>query len=202
MKPILSAVLLAAAAACATPTGADAVRRFDDFETATAISDVIRFDRVHIGAIAPSEELLERLDEPHLTLISRTREGFVISKRDVEAKIEDLREDLARDLSRVATLADAPGPGVLTVDVVLGELSPNRPTLGTTRRNPNIDLRSFGVGSAEVTVTLSEDGRTLAVIEDSNRYYDIRDPGIGAGIWSTADQFFDQLAGKLADLLA
>jgi hypothetical protein len=201
MKRLLPALLLAAA--CATQTGPAALSRFDEVERVGDLSQIAAFDRVYLAEVAAAPELIERVNDRRIGMRRLREQGFEIDMSDVEAKLEDLRRVLERELSGAATLVNAPGEGVLTIEVRLDQLSPNRPTQAALARNPSLSLLSLGVGGASTTITLSEDGEVLAVIEDANFPENFNDPIlIGAGIWSTADRFFSSLGNKLAALLA
>ena len=197
MRFVLAALSLAALSACATATGPDAVTRFDRFEAETR--DFRRFDRVHIAPVAVSEEIEARLDLRGP--ISPTARERALGQRDIDRNTAALRDALRQEFSGVAEIADAPGPGVLTVAVTLTQLGANRPTMAEMRQNPALRFDSISIGNAAVRGELREGDAVLATFEDDLMRAQINDPAIGAGMWTEADRYYRQLADKLASLL-
>ncbi|MBB4658746.1 DUF3313 family protein [Parvularcula dongshanensis] len=194
MKRILAPAMLVLAAACATSGPAS----FDSFEAAEA-ADFASYDQVYIAPITASQDVLDRIGARPISRFDRTRP---LDQDDIDGQIEDLREAIEERVGRVATLTDAPGPGVLTMQITLTELQSNRPTMAEMREDPSLSFESISVGAAAVDIVLSEEGRTLATIEDENFFRRIDDPAVSSRRWATADIYFDRLSRKLADLLA
>ena len=195
---LLACAALAGLAACATATGPYAARSFDRYEAAAPV-DFRAYEAVHVPPVTASTDILARVGAQPIGPRSRIRP---LGEDDVEDQTTRLREHIVRALSETARIADAPGPGVLTVEAELTELDANRPTMAEMRQFPAVDPRSVSVGDAAARVTLSEDGRTLAVIEDRALRANLNDPGIGVGWWVTANRFYDRFSDKLAALLA
>ncbi|WP_031555501.1 DUF3313 family protein [Parvularcula oceani] len=199
MRNLFASVALVALGACATPTGMEAASRFDSFEAAAPVQ-LGDYDRVYLAPIAVSDDILDRLDRQ---IYRGTRDSeWAIDERTINAKVEDLREDLVAELSERTTLVDAPGPGVLTIQLTLTELASNRPTIAALSEEPSLSFQSISTGGAAVEAQLLEGDRVLAMFEDRSRFNPINDPVVQAGIWTEADRYFRQLGDKLAALLA
>lgn len=199
MRSIFSALALVALTACVNgPTGPDAASRFDRFE-AVGTKDFTGYDKVYIPAPVASEELQARTE---IFSSNLRRDDRPIAQRDIDAKLSDLHDDLKRAVSKQATLVSAPGEGVLTIITTVTRLESNRPTQAELTRNPALSFQSFSVGAGAVDYELSENGRVLATISDTDNA-----PPLGAGndgnqgIWQTVDQFFGQSSRRIADLL-
>lgn len=197
----VAAAALVTLTACASgPTGPDAAGRFDSFE-AVVTNDFTGYDKVYIKAPTAGPEIQARIGSRRL--LARTRRDRPIDQRDVDKKLEDLHQDLERALGRRARLVDESGPGVLTITTVVTQLDANRPTQAELAAEPGLSLQSIDAGDAAVMITLSENGRVLARLRDSDNITSINDPGfIPVAVWGTADQFFGQLSNKLADLIS
>ena len=191
--PILVALLLAA---CATATGPDAAGRFDRFDGASA--DFRRFDAVHVAAVTVSGDIQARVDGDRSTL---SRDDRPLGQRDVERNTAALADAVRREVGAVARLAEAPGPGVLTIALTITSLDANRPTMAEQRANPGLSFDSIAVGGAGVSGELREGEAVLARFEDQNALVRINDPSVGTGVWTVADRYYRQLGDKLAGLL-
>ena len=194
MKHVILPALLALTAACATSAPA----RFDSFEAAEA-ADFQSYDQVYLAPITASQDILDRIGARPISRTDRLRS---LDQDDVDDQIADLREAITERVGEVATLVDAPGPGVLTMTVTLTQLQSNRPTMAEMRADPSLSYQSVSIGAAAVDVVLSEQGRTLATIEDDNFLRQIDDPAVSSRRWATADIYFDRLSRKLAALVA
>lgn len=197
LRLFAAAAASAILAACATPTGPDATGRFDSFQSITT-SDFTGYERVQILRPAISPEIAERIDARDIGRFERERP---LGQRDVDARIAELERHLRRQLGNQAQLVGQAGPGVLTVRSTIIELNANRPTQAEVAANPALSLNSIAAGDAGVRFELLEDGQLLAVIEDRDNITTINDPGVGVGVWSTANQFFGQTSRRLAALL-
>lgn len=196
---LISAAAALALAACATgPTGPDAAGRFDSFQ-AIETSDFRGYDRVQLLMPVPSAEVAARIDA---RTVGRS-DIRPISRRDMDAKLMDLRDDLARELGKQVRIVEQAGPGVVTVRTTLTALNANRPTMAEMADSPGLSFDSIAAGDAAVRIELLEDGQLLAVIDDRDNVTSLNDPGVNtAAIWGTADQFFRQVASKLGALFA
>ena len=197
MRRILAALALASLAACATATGPGAADRFDRFEGDAATAAA--YTRVFVAPVAVSPEIQART-ETRGTRPFRDDER-PLGERDIRRNTAALTDALRRELAGVAEVADAPGPGVLTIALTLTALDANRPTMAEQRANPSLSFQSISVGAAGVSGELREGDRVIARFEDRNLPARITDPTIGAGQWVEADRYYRQLASKLADLL-
>ncbi|GGY44251.1 DUF3313 family protein [Parvularcula lutaonensis] len=195
----LSAAALALAACASGPTGPDAAARFDTFQ-AIQTNDFRAYDKVQVLKPVPGPDVASRIDA---RTVGRRFDRRPISQQDVDAKMNDLYEDLVRELSRHAEIVDESGPGIITVRTIVTDLDANRPTMAELTDNPGLSLQSIAAGDAAVRIELIEDGQVLAVITDSDNVNNLGDPRLaGVAIWETADRFFEQVARKLGDLFA
>ncbi|MEM6648989.1 MAG: hypothetical protein AAF603_01925 [Pseudomonadota bacterium] len=198
IKTLAAILTLGVLTACATTsaTGPAATARFDDFQVVMT-SDFTGYQSVYLAPITVSEEIRERIGFRRLNIADRTRP---LSESDINRKSEDLAEDLRRAISAKANLVNAPGPSILTIEVMLTELQANRPTLEEINDNVGLSLQSRYEGGAGASLTFKENGAVLATARDTQ----IRnlDPlNFPEAIWRDADQFFVNLANKTADLL-
>ncbi len=116
---------------------------------------------------------------------------------------EYLRAALTRNLSdsfarRGATLGEN---GAVSVDVVIVDADPNRPTLGQMTRRPGLDyFRSVSIGGAELHAVLrSADGGVLREV-DHRRYNHTLSEIVGPpGTWEAAQRAMRRFSEKVAD---
>lgn len=199
LKFLISAAALTLAAACATPaTGPEAADRFDTFEYAAGAVDFSSYEKVYLAPVTASDELKGLVG---YRPIGPTDTKRPLDEGDLEEKLSDLGDDLTKALGDAAMLVDAGGPGVLTVEVVLTKLEANRPTMADFAVEPGLSMSSVYSGKAEIEITLSENGKVLATARDGD-YPQLNETLQPAPIWSTADRYFERVAGKLADLLS
>ena len=197
MRSALAALSLLALTACATATGPEAAGRFDRFDGDAA--SVAAYDRVHVAEVAVGPDVEARLKLNRLSSIGDDERP--LGQRDIDRNVEALTEAVRREVSGAAQLADAPGPGVLTIALTLTRVDANRPTMAEQRANPALSFDSIALGGASVSGELREGEVVLARFEDESQLARINDPSIGIGIWTEADRYYRQLAGKLAGLL-
>lgn len=113
-------------------------------------------------------------------------------QRDLDGLASDLRASVAKAISRDGGLAPTGG----TLDLVIADATPNRPTMRQMTLKPGLSYESFGIGGAKVTgVLTTTDGRKIPV---SYHWYetDIR-WSVGAGTWTDAENAFDRFARHL-----
>ena len=114
-------------------------------------------------------------------------------QRDLDYLAAELRESVQKAFERAGGLS-ADGA---TIDLVLEDAVPNRPTFQQMARTPGLSMESFGIGGAEITGVLNTaDGQRIPV---SYRWYetDIR-WAIGSATWTDAQNTFDRFARRLA----
>jgi hypothetical protein len=109
-------------------------------------------------------------------------------QRDLDYLARDLRRDVESSLRSKGLLT----PGGARLHLVILDAKPNRPTFAQMSRNPDLSMRSVGVGGAEIGGDLA--GRPL--------HYqwwetDIRTER-GSVTWSDADRAFQMFAYNLA----
>ena len=116
-----------------------------------------------------------------------------LGEREVDDQIADLTRELNRTLERRGALQGA------TLDLVITDLKPNRPTMQQMVDRPGLDpIRSLSVGGAafEGTVTTA-DGVKHAVKYDyySPTIYD----SLGSATWADANRAYLRFATNLAN---
>lgn len=112
--------------------------------------------------------------------------------RDLDYLAADLRTSVERALGRDGALAASGG----TLDLVIEDAVPNRPTMRQLVKTAGLSYESFGIGGATVSgVLTSADGRQTPV---SYRWYetDIRWSRT-ASTWTDAENTFDRFARRL-----
>lgn len=115
-------------------------------------------------------------------------------QRDLDYLADELRESVQQALERSGTLADAG----TTIDLVIEDATPNRPTFRQMAMKPGLSYESFGIGGAQISgVLTTPDGRQVPL---GYRWYetDIRWAQV-AGTWSDAENTFDRFARKLVN---
>lgn len=113
--------------------------------------------------------------------------------RDLDYLAAELRESVERSLSRSGDLSITGG----TLDLVIEDAIPNRPTFRQMSATPSLSYESFGIGGAEISgVLTTADGQAIPV---GYRWYesDIR-WSKGTSTWSDAQTTFDRFARRLA----
>ncbi len=124
---------------------------------------------------------------------------------DLQGKVEELGErDVSEQATRLvgvvqSTLIDRGALDGATIDLVLTDLKPNRPTFQQLVDRPGLDgIRSISIGGATIEGTITTaDGRVQPVKYDwySNTLADVH----GFGTWQDADRAYRRLAVNLAD---
>lgn len=150
-----------------------------------------------VVALAGSPVLAQTLAEPptiNVTLGS-----------DLRAQVEELGErDVSEQATRLvgvvqSTLIDRGALNGATINLVLTDLKPNRPTFQQLVDRPGLDgMRSVSIGGATVEGTITTaDGQVFPVKYDwySNSLADVR----GFSTWQDADRAYRRLAVNLAD---
>ncbi len=110
-------------------------------------------------------------------------------QRDLDYLAKDLKDQVEKVLSAHHQF----GAGGGTLEVVITDAVPNRPTFAQMSRNPSLSMRSVGVGGASIEAQL---GGTP--IKYSYWETDIRNER-GSATWSDADAAIDGFAHKVAD---
>lgn len=113
-------------------------------------------------------------------------------QRELDYLAADLRTSVERALDRSGDLSPTGG----TLDLVLEDAVPNRPTMRQMSLKPGLSFESFGIGGAKIDGVLTmADGQRIPV---GFRWYetDIRWSRT-AGTWMDARNTFDRFARKL-----
>lgn len=113
--------------------------------------------------------------------------------RELDYLKAELRDSVERALRKAGGLTPTGG----TLDLVIEDARPNRPTMQQMNKTIGLSYESRSIGGATVSgVLTAADGTTLPV---TYRWYedDLRNT-ITAGTWSDAETTFDRFARKLA----
>ncbi len=117
----------------------------------------------------------------------------LLMEKELDYLSRDLRESVERELAKAGSL----GPGGATLDLVIEDAKPNRPTMRQMTRTPGLSYESRSLGGAQITgVLTTADGRSVPV---RYQWYesDLFNT-VAAGTWSDAETTFDRFARKLA----
>lgn len=139
-----------------------------------------------LAALAAPATVQVRLD-PKLEKLAVTRYG----EKEVQDLASRLKTRVERALARTGALPDA------TVELVLEDAMPNRPTMQELGAKPGLSMESFGVGGARISGRVVQaDG---AVTPVSYAWYetDIRQAQ-DKWTWSDAEWTFDRFASRLS----
>lgn len=126
--------------------------------------------------------------------------GADLQARAVELGERDVSEQATRLVGVVqSTLIHRGALEGATIDLVLTDLKPNRPTFQQLVDRPGLDgIRSISIGGATIEGTITTtDGQTVPVKYDwySSSLADVQ----GYGTWQDADRAYRRLAVNLAD---
>lgn len=113
-------------------------------------------------------------------------------QRDLDELAADLRDSVERTLKRGGGLSPSGG----TLDLVIEDALPNRPTMRQMSIKPGLSYESFGIGGAKVGGVLTgPDGKKTSV---GYGWYetDIR-WSQAASTWMDAENTFDRFARRL-----
>lgn len=121
------------------------------------------------------------------------RQAKDYGQKDLDDLAADLQDSVERALTRSGGLSAEGG----TLELVIEDAVPNRPTMRQMSVKPGLSYESFGIGGARITgVLTTADGRQTPV---AYRWYetDIRWSQT-AGTWMDARNTFDKFARRLA----
>jgi hypothetical protein len=112
-------------------------------------------------------------------------------QREVDRLSADLKDSVLKAAAKAQALDDA------TINLVLEDVVPNRPTFQQMADKPGLSYESFGVGGASISGSVTNAAGLSTPV--SYRWYetDIRWTW-PAGTWSDAQTTFDRFAGRLA----
>lgn len=121
-----------------------------------------------------------------------TEEVDRLGQRDVDRQLERLQTVVERRLARDGALEGA------TINLVITDLKPNRPTWQQAADRPGLSIMdSFSIGGATVEgEVITADGQRLPVRYSnySSSIAEVR----GYNTWQDAEQTYDRLANNLA----
>lgn len=116
---------------------------------------------------------------------------------------EYLRRVVTRAVERalVREGASLSGGAAVSVDVVIVDADPNRPTLQQISNEPGLNQgMSVSIGGAELTAVLrGADGSVLTEVRHRRYNRNITDANIGTSTWAEAHRSINQFAAKVAD---
>lgn len=116
-----------------------------------------------------------------------------LGQRDVDLQVAELTRTVERTLARRGALSGA------TVNLVLTDLKPNRPTIQQASDRPGLSIiDSVSIGGATIEgEVITADGQTQPVKFD--RYSTSIHQSLGTTTWYDANRAFDRLAVNLAE---
>uniref|UniRef100_B0SXF7 Uncharacterized protein n=1 Tax=Caulobacter sp. (strain K31) TaxID=366602 RepID=B0SXF7_CAUSK len=118
-----------------------------------------------------------------------TRKADEIGAREFDILAAELRRSVERKLP--------PRPGGGTLNLVIEDARPNRPTPQQMSNTPGLSLESFGVGGARISGDYVDAAGKATPIAYSWYETDIRWARYGS-TWHDAESAFDRLADRLA----
>ena len=114
--------------------------------------------------------------------------------RDIERLLEELTEEVTQRLEDDGLLSNAGA----TIELVLLDAKPNRPTIEQLGDNPGLSYQSFSRGGANIQAIIrNQDGEEISQFQ-----YDWYTPNIEdsayRGTWSDADRAFSRFSRQLS----
>jgi len=193
---LLAAIpMLALAGACASTTGP---AQFDE-ASITSDSRFAEYQKVYIADVTYDASIADRK-----TGLSSARFGSTerpVRERDLNAKADDLERVLKREIGKTKQIVRSPGDGVLTVSATITDLAANQPTMADISEQPSLSQESIYAGKSSVSITLSENGRTLATLSETYQG-DLNDNIGRPAIWQDVDRGFYFTANKVARFIS
>ncbi len=119
-------------------------------------------------------------------------EAEKLGQREVDRQVAELTRTVEQTLARRGALQGA------TINLVLTDLKPNRPTIQQTIDRPGLSIiDSISIGGATIEgEVITAGGQTLPVKYD--RYSTNIQDVFGFGTWQDAERAYDRLANNLA----
>lgn len=157
--------------------------------------------------VSLSDDLIYRAnhlskDIRHRSHRSSLRDGFAghgfYGDQDLEKLTDRLKRKMEKQLTKQGIEISESSGTVL--NLVLTDVSPNRPTFRQMSAQASLSYRSFGIGGAEFTGTLIVDGKVTGEISYAWFESDIRDARYG-GTWSDTHRAIDLFSKKTAKSL-
>ena len=197
---ILAAALSAATLSLTSPAHATSSQRFES--TLTAPSTAVSV-KVSIG-----EDLAYRANHLSKKLRDRTRgrsfnDGFsgrgFYGEKDLARLQDRLERKMIEQLTKNGIEVSDNASTVL--NLVITDADPNRPTFKQLSKSPSQSYKSFGLGGAEFTGTMTSGDQEVGTVSYGWFESDIRDAAYG-GTWSDANRAIDRFARKTAKAIA
>jgi hypothetical protein len=120
---------------------------------------------------------------------------------ELAKKVDDIGsrdfDILTAELRRSVERKTPPGPGGGTLNLVIEDAKPNRPTPQQMFKTPGLSLESFGIGGARISGEYIDPAGKRTPIAYSWYENDIRWARYGS-TWHDAENAFDRLADRLA----
>lgn len=183
--------MLALAGACASTTGPV---QFDQ-ASVTSDSRFAEYEKVYIADVTYDEAIAAR--DSGLASARFGATDRPVRERDLKAKADDLERVLRREIGKTKQIVRSPADGVLTVSATITDLAANQPTMADISQQPSLSQQSVYAGKSSVSITLSENGRTLATLSETYQG-DLNDTVGRPAIWQDADRGFYFTANKVA----
>ena len=194
--------ILATALAVSLPTLAGAVGFESDL--ATTITGPIKVE------VVVSEDLAHRAENLPKKLSDRGSGSRLNSpfsnngkygQRDVDRRVEELKEELADDFAKYGVQTSDTAPTLFRVTLEM--VKPNRPTFNQLSQDSSLSFKSFGIGGAEISAELiSAGGESLGTM-DYDYYSTLNEYGFRpTGIWMDADRSISRFSKKATKKLA
>ena len=115
----------------------------------------------------------------------------VYGVRELDRLQVELRKDVERELGRTGAYQDA------RIDLVLVDVTPNRPTFKQLSDVPGLSMQSFGIGGARIAGQATAADGTVTPIDYNWYETDIRWTWAN-WTWSDTEYAFDRFARKLS----
>lgn len=146
-----------------------------------------------LGVTALATGALAAPNSVHVTIGPQLQSrAQLLGQRDLDGLASELQRDVMREMAVSSALQ-----GAESIDLVIVDATPNRPTFRQLTRTPGLSAESFGIGGATIEgVVRHADGTTRPV---RYRWYesDIRFARHNA-TWQDAERAFDMFARDLA----
>ena len=197
---ILATAVCAAALSLSAPATATSSQRFESTLSAPSTAVAVK---VSIG-----EDLAYRADHmsPRLSDRSSARglnNGFAgrgfYGEKDLIRLEERLQRKIVEQLSKRGIEVNDSATTILSL--VITDADPNRPTFKQLSKNPSQSYRSFGLGGAEFSGTMTSADQQVGTVSYAWYESDIRDASYGS-TWSDANRAIDRFAKKTAKTMA
>jgi len=140
---------------------------------------------VHLAGITIGETLEAKRDD--------------YGAREFDRLIRTLASDLERELREVALLAE--GENGASLNVVIEDAIPNRPTFAQQGATSSLSFQSFGRGGAHITAELRDAGGALVATYAYSWTTPRLEDALYNNVWTDTNRTFDRFSVRLASSL-